>query len=140
MRRVVWCVLALVPLSGCTGATSAIPLLNPDHAPDLAAKGGTWQSRSKKIITEWTFRPDGTYGALHQEGNVAAQIRGTYKLQNGTLILTPNAVDARSRLPKDAKAVEARLKPGARWETNWSGGDKFTVAPQSSDPIEFDRV
>jgi hypothetical protein len=113
-------------LVGCQGGPGAAAVKH-----DLAENGGRWLSTRRLVKTEWTFHSDGSYDALHQEGEVAAQIRGKYRWDNGFLVVDPDrdSIEARSRDAEEAGRVQDRLSKGYVLAITWNGNDKFTAKP-----------
>lgn len=125
--------LLTVFLVGCQSGGSVVN--NLKAAPvkgDLTDNGGRWQSRQKLILTEWTFKPDGSYDALHQEGSLAPQIRGKYRWDNGFLVIDPDrdSIEVRGRDAEAANRLQDRLSKGYELSVTWDGKDKFTAKPK----------
>ena len=135
--------------AGCQGlAPKPVPIGSSNttgsegEKANLAENGGRWISTRKLIKTEWTFHPDGAYDALHQEGEVAAQIRGKYRWDNGFLVLDPNrdSIEARSRDKAEADRVQDQLSKGYELSVTWDGKETFTGTPKGGgEPLVFKR-
>ncbi|MGV3613691.1 MAG: hypothetical protein ACO1SV_00025 [Fimbriimonas sp.] len=130
-------------VAGCQGGVSGGgPAAVTLDKPDLLQDNGRWLSTQKEIKTEWSFKPDGTYEALHQEGEVAAQIRGKYRWDNGFLVLDPNpdSIEARSRDAEEAKRVQDRISKGYELAITMDGKEKFTAKPnRGGEKLVFTR-
>ncbi len=125
---------------GCQGPAGST---SPDLTkPELAANGGRWLSTRRTIRTEWTFHPDGRYDALHQEGEVAAQIRGHYRWDNGLLVLDPDrdSVEARSSDKEEANRVQDRLSKGYVLTITPGQNGEFSAKPDDGgEALKFER-
>lgn len=122
-------------MAGC----SAPNLDQPKTAnhPELAGK---WSSRRKTQLVEWTFQLDGTYDALHQEGAMAAQVRGQYKWEMGRLVIKTDYVEPRSRDKALADRVGERIRRGYDLNVQWIGSDSFEARPtDGSEMLVFKR-
>lgn len=110
---------------------------------ELADGNGRWMSKQKLAVTEWTFSKDGSYESLHQEGNLAPQIRGKYRWDNGFLVIDPNpdSIEVRGQDAAEANRLQDRLSKGYELTVTWDGKDKFTGKPKDGgEALVFTRM
>lgn len=122
-------------LVGCqSGGTVVDKMKSGSVQGELTDGSGRWQSRQKLILTEWTFKKDGSYDALHQEGSLAPQIRGKYRWDNGFLVIDPDkdSIEVRGNDVEAANRLQDRLSKGYELSVTWDGKDKFTAKPKDN--------
>jgi hypothetical protein len=108
--------------------------------PTLTEKNGRWLSTTQLVRVEWTFHEDGKYDALHQEGEVAAQVRGTWKLNGSTLTIDPEDIEARSTDSAEADRVRERIDRGLELTLSPSG-EGFDAKPADGrETMKFERM